>query len=224
MNKPFLPLQKELEVILQALAERELLTVNSPKQDAFLKVINKSNYLITIHDVEFYRPVCINDLLKQFYGFQNNVLQGSDHFYYLKTMHISTYSTLIESIDFFRKDKPGYLNLKYKLREQGNDWTTTIGATKAIVRDERGKPKIAMTIMDRAMPDVAPAKRDHIATLTAREREILGLLCAGFSKSEISDKLFISPNTVSTHIKNSYRKLGISRFSELIVLRDQFDF
>lgn len=224
MTAPFLPLQKELEVIQQALAAAALLTVDGPKQDAFLRLINRSEYLITVHDVEFYRPICINDRTKRFYGFEHNLLQGMDHFYYLKTIHISTYSTLVESIAFFRKDKPGYLNLKYKLLNHRGEWVTTIGASKAIIRDERGKPKIAITVMEQAKDDIARSKREHIALLTAREREILGLLCAGFSKSEIADKLFISLNTVSTHIRNSYKKLGIGRFSELVMLRDQFDF
>lgn len=224
MTAPFLPLQKELEVIQQGLAAKALLTIDGPKQDEFLRLINRSGYLITVHDVEFYRPVCINNQTKQFYGFKHNVLQGMDHFYYLKTIHISTYSTLVESIAFFRKDKPGYLNLKYKLLNHEGEWVTAIGASKAIIRDERGKPKIAITVMEVAAADAVRSKREHIAQLTAREREILGMLCAGFSKREVADKLFISPNTVSTHIRNSYKKLGIGRFSELVVLRDQFDF
>lgn len=224
MTTPFLPLQKELEVIQQSLAARALLTVDGPKQPEFLQLINRSGYLITVHDVEFYRPVCINNGMKLFYGFEQNVLQGMDHFYYLKTIHVSTYSTLVESIAFFRKDRPGYLNLKYKLLDHRGEWVTTIGASRAIIRDERGKPKIAITVMERAAPDAVASKSEHIALLTAREREILGLLCAGFSKTEIADKLFISLNTVSTHIKNSYRKLGIGKFSELVLLRDQFNF
>src|SRR5690606_18143590 len=86
MTAPFLPLQKELEVIQQGLAAKALLTIDGPKQDEFLRLINRSGYLITVHDVEFYRPVCINNQTKQFYGFKHNVLQGMDHFYYLKTI------------------------------------------------------------------------------------------------------------------------------------------
>jgi len=43
--------------------------------------------------------------------------------------------------------------------------------------------------------------------LTARENEILLLLAKGMNRDEIAAKLFISPETVKMHIKNSYRKL-----------------
>ncbi len=42
-----------------------------------------------------------------------------------------------------------------------------------------------------------------------REQEIIGLLVKGLSNQEIAEKLFISPNTVKTHIKNIYAKLGV---------------
>lgn len=43
-----------------------------------------------------------------------------------------------------------------------------------------------------------------------REQEIIALLVKGLSNREIAEKLFISPNTVKTHIKNIYAKLGVS--------------
>ena len=46
--------------------------------------------------------------------------------------------------------------------------------------------------------------------ISAREKEIIGLLVKGLSNREIAEKLFISPNTVKTHIKNIYAKLGVS--------------
>ncbi len=46
--------------------------------------------------------------------------------------------------------------------------------------------------------------------VSAREQEIIELLVKGLSNREIAEKLFISPNTVKTHIKNIYAKLGVS--------------
>ena len=46
--------------------------------------------------------------------------------------------------------------------------------------------------------------------LTERETEILRLLQSSLSLSEIASELFISPNTVKTHAKAVYRKLGVS--------------
>lgn len=46
--------------------------------------------------------------------------------------------------------------------------------------------------------------------LSQRESEVLALLSVGFSNKEIGEKLFISLNTVKTHIKNINSKLDVS--------------
>ena len=46
--------------------------------------------------------------------------------------------------------------------------------------------------------------------VSTREREIIALLVKGLSNREIAEMLFISPNTVKTHIKNIYAKLGVT--------------
>ncbi len=54
--------------------------------------------------------------------------------------------------------------------------------------------------------------------VSKREKEIIELLLKGSSNREIADTLFISPNTVKTHIKNIYRKLGVKNRVQLIYL------
>jgi DNA-binding CsgD family transcriptional regulator len=51
--------------------------------------------------------------------------------------------------------------------------------------------------------------------LTDRECEILRLLQAGLSNRQISEKLFISENTAKKHTANIYRKLGITKRSQI---------
>lgn len=51
--------------------------------------------------------------------------------------------------------------------------------------------------------------------LTEREKEILQLLIKGNSYKEIAAKLFISVETLNSHIKNIYRKLNVHSRSEL---------
>jgi LuxR family transcriptional regulator, positive regulator of biofilm formation len=43
--------------------------------------------------------------------------------------------------------------------------------------------------------------------LTMREQEIIRLITAGLSNQAIADRLFISPNTVKTHVSNIYKKI-----------------
>ena len=52
--------------------------------------------------------------------------------------------------------------------------------------------------------------------LTAREREVLRLLADGCSYEQIAQRLGISVHTVGTHVKNTYRKLGVRRAAHAI--------
>jgi LuxR family transcriptional regulator of csgAB operon len=45
--------------------------------------------------------------------------------------------------------------------------------------------------------------------LTSRETEILTMISIGAKNDEIADKLFISPNTVKTHIYNIFKKIDV---------------
>ena len=46
--------------------------------------------------------------------------------------------------------------------------------------------------------------------LTPREREVLGLIAAGYSNRQIAEELFISVKTASVHVSNILAKLGLS--------------
>ena len=54
--------------------------------------------------------------------------------------------------------------------------------------------------------------------LTKREAEVLEQLAAGHNSRFIASALLISDNTVRTHMRSIYRKLGVSTQSELVVL------
>lgn len=54
--------------------------------------------------------------------------------------------------------------------------------------------------------------------LSNREFQVVELLVDGKSYKEIAEELFISLNTVKTHINNIYPKLGVSRRHEIVKL------
>ena len=63
-----------------------------------------------------------------------------------------------------------------------------------------------------ATPAAPPPPPDELARfgLTEREREVLTLLAAGRSNTEIGQALFISNKTASVHVSNIVAKLGVS--------------
>ena len=58
-------------------------------------------------------------------------------------------------------------------------------------------------------------RQDAIADLSKQERNVQGLILQGKSNKEIANELFISLNTVKTHITNIYGKLQVSNRQEL---------
>jgi LuxR family maltose regulon positive regulatory protein len=62
----------------------------------------------------------------------------------------------------------------------------------------------------RLVVDQSGARPIVIDTLTEREQTVLGLLPTGLSAREIAEELGISRDTVKTHIKRIYQKLGVS--------------
>ncbi len=60
------------------------------------------------------------------------------------------------------------------------------------------------------------AARERFAQLSAREREVLGLIVAGLTNKEIGRALALSPRTVETHRANLFAKLQAESLAHLI--------
>lgn len=60
--------------------------------------------------------------------------------------------------------------------------------------------------------------------MTAKEREIVGFIVEGKESKEISEILNISVNTVATHRKNIFRKLGAKNVGEMVKILATNDF
>lgn len=66
---------------------------------------------------------------------------------------------------------------------------------------------VVRNLVDESMPRATESQA--LATLTSREREVLGWMVAGLNRDQISQRLFVSPNTVRTHMQNLLRKLDV---------------
>ncbi len=54
-------------------------------------------------------------------------------------------------------------------------------------------------------------------SLSKREKEVLILICQGYSNKEIADQLFISPNTVENHRSSLLSKTGSKNVAQLVL-------
>lgn len=75
-------------------------------------------------------------------------------------------------------------------------------------------PSIARKLVENFRRVEAPA--DELEKLTARQREILELLSRGDRYKEIAAQLFISEETVRTHVRNLYEKLQVQSRMEAV--------
>jgi DNA-binding NarL/FixJ family response regulator len=98
------------------------------------------------------------------------------------------------------------------------------GSTTAEIHDalidlyEGGSPMspfIARKVISLLQNKDAGTKRVDLG-LSARELEVLSLLSKGLLYKEISDQLFISPNTVKNHCKNIYKRLHVQNKIEAL--------
>ena len=73
-------------------------------------------------------------------------------------------------------------------------------------------PSLARRMLQRLehQPEVVPLRPGELREkLSDREKGVLKMVSAGYTSIEIGVKLFISSQTVNTHIKNIYRKLQV---------------
>ena len=61
------------------------------------------------------------------------------------------------------------------------------------------------------------AAPDRAAAFSARERQILDLMCEGLTDAAIGKRLSLSTNTVRNHVASLYRKLDLHRRSDVVI-------
>lgn len=80
-------------------------------------------------------------------------------------------------------------------------------------------PAIARSAMrllcEEKRPAIVPSESQ---LLSEREMDVLKLMVKGHRYTDIAAQLFISPNTVRTHVNNVYKKLHLSSKSEMMEL------
>jgi DNA-binding NarL/FixJ family response regulator len=98
----------------------------------------------------------------------------------------------------------GHGRIGYLLKERVLDVRDLIGALERVVAGETVvDPALAAQLIARPREETA---LDH---LTPRERDVLALMAEGFTDRGIAERLYVTPNTVETHIRHIIGKLGL---------------
>jgi len=106
------------------------------------------------------------------------------------------------------------------LTDTGTDRSAAAAALEAGLADAMLDDAVALVTLERAVngqltppspsrprPTVPPVRRTG-SSLTARERDVIGLLLAGDSTVDIASALGVSRSTVHSHVQGILRKLG----------------
>lgn len=96
---------------------------------------------------------------------------------------------------------------------------------KAIHTVSEGKPFLDSTVQEKVISSMSSTDEEEfdekeadmmVQNITSRELEILQLIALGLTSQDISQKLFISKNTVETHRKNLLAKLNVKNTASLL--------
>ena len=97
----------------------------------------------------------------------------------------------------------------YLLKERVFDIATVVDALRRITDDESViDPTIVSQLVGRRRAT------DPLADLTAREREVLGLVAEGLSNRALAARLFVAERTVEAHVTQIFVKLGLPESSD----------
>jgi DNA-binding NarL/FixJ family response regulator len=79
--------------------------------------------------------------------------------------------------------------------------------------------RVLMVYRDAPGARAADARTDDpiVASLTARERDVLELIATGLTNDEIAERLVLGAGTIKTHVNHIFLKLGVRHRAEAVI-------
>jgi DNA-binding NarL/FixJ family response regulator len=140
-------------------------------------------------------------------------MNGIDFISRLKMIHPGTLFMVLTVYDdsdtIFNALKAGAVS--YLLKS-----TPAERVTDAIREVLQGGSPISSQIARKVIASFVQPVNEHRYQLTRRELEILELLAKGYRYKEIAEKVFISLETVRSHVRNTYEKLQVNNRVEAL--------
>jgi PAS domain S-box-containing protein len=116
------------------------------------------------------------------------------------------------------QDNPCYLLVLMDITERKRTELELVTAIEEVMKDTSW---FSRTLIEK-LANVKSVKSPQLPSvsftdLTARERDVLELICEGLADKEIAARLKLAPNTVRNHVATVYSKLDVHSRSEAIV-------
>ncbi|MBE8592202.1 helix-turn-helix transcriptional regulator [Pseudomonas sp. MAFF 301449] len=116
------------------------------------------------------------------------------------------------------EDVPCYLLVLMNITERKRSELELVAAIEEVMQDASWFSQTLIEKLANAKSVNSPNLPNISFTdLTARERDVLGLICEGLADKEIASRLKLAPNTVRNHVATVYSKLGVHSRSAAIV-------
>ena len=92
-----------------------------------------------------------------------------------------------------------------------------VDAIEAVMKDASWFSRSIMDKLANLRNPRGAGSAGEITELTPREREVLGLICAGLDDKAIAERLGLTGNTVRNHVSRLYAKIGVNRRAAAVV-------
>lgn len=133
----------------------------------------------------------------------------------VRVLVLTTYDTDGYVVDALRAGASGFLVKDTKPADL-LDAIRTVCAGEALLSPGPTARLIARVLRAPEAPGGGPLP-EALATLSARERQVLGLVARGLNNTEVAESLGLSPLTAKTHVSRIMGKLSVRDRAQLVI-------
>ncbi|NBJ14249.1 MAG: response regulator transcription factor [Dehalobacter sp. 4CP] len=169
---------------------------------SFIAALNNETFKIIIVDINIIEN--IKDFSELVYKYNPNI-------------KIMAFTSVISKVTICATIKAGFDS--FLLKNSSID-DITLGIKQFINQGSYLDPKISQVIIELLKESVSYNEMPNLEkNLTPREKEICEYAFKGLTNKQIAQQLVISKSTVDNHFINLYRKLGITKRTQLLTLQ-----
>lgn len=116
------------------------------------------------------------------------------------------------------------LRLAVRLLQLEDDASQALQALAKRERCSEGEIAAELLAIALVQRQIAEANLCRWESLTPREQQVAALICLNMTNQEIAERLYVSPETVKTHIRNVLYKFNLHSKVDLRQMLSDWDF